>query len=412
MIRPIAIWVLLLFLSAGLARGQDNPYAIHDECYHYFELADKMVGNTENQAFEMANEALLKSAREHGDEKARTLYYVGRLRRASRLGRHSTDRVASNQAVESAFAELVAVSRETGFMQYYYYAYELVQNYYVNTRQESRAQQLMNEMMESALEDNDEYGLWQSQRYLAMLLMRQDDLLNARKHFREVVRVYGNTSDPTILRQSITRTCCDLADTYPVGSDSARFYYKKGEESAHLHSDTLRLLYYKAQLAALDKDRGHYNRYRDACLADPGFPELIRGGKELFSCAEKIIGGAQVGSFSASIDSLQTRQQLLYLRQLAITHERLDMTVWVGTKIILSLYADISRLNDMRLDELSFAYGNSEKAMNTLRETEERQKTALRWLIVFGVLLLVALGGSLLALIQSHFKNKQQSHNL
>ena len=140
------ISALILALAAALpCFAEGNPYAIDQQCYEYFRMAENLVDDLSNNAFEVANDALLKRAVECADEKARTLHYVGLLKRTTRLNRHNPDRLAGNNAVEAARRQLMTVASETGYMQYFYYAYELAQTYYVNTRQEGHAQNLLQE---------------------------------------------------------------------------------------------------------------------------------------------------------------------------------------------------------------------------------------------------------------------------
>ena len=79
------IFALAAFLPLA---GQNNPYEIDDECYKYFQEAENAVTDVTSDAFEKANKKLLEAAAEKGDEKARTLYYVEELKRASRMGQY------------------------------------------------------------------------------------------------------------------------------------------------------------------------------------------------------------------------------------------------------------------------------------------------------------------------------------
>lgn len=89
--------VILAVIAATFlpARGQNNPYGIDDTCFEYFRMAESLVPDLESDAFDYANEALLKRAQAVGDEKARTLHYVEKLKRTTRRktmwqGRKST----------------------------------------------------------------------------------------------------------------------------------------------------------------------------------------------------------------------------------------------------------------------------------------------------------------------------------
>lgn len=399
--------ILLLLGSAVIGlRAQDNPYSIDNECFEYFKIAERTVDDLKTTAFEIANEALLKKAVEKKDEKARCLYYTGALKRTSRLSKASNDRIAGNEAVDKAREQLKTVSKETGYMQYYYYAYDLSLTYYVNTRQEARAQQLMQEMMDAAMEEGDEYGFWSSLRFLSTLFQSQNDLLNARKYLLRFIELSRTSTDPAIRRQSITRPCCNLADTYPIGSDSARYYYKLAEEYSGTHTDTTLIHYYKAQLAAYDKIKADYIAHRDYCLSDPYTGTVVRGVQVFFRCVQDVVSGADLATFESRIDSLEYRQQIMFIRQLAIQHKRWDVAADAGDRAIATLQSDISRLNTLRMDEISAAYGNNELSMKLARE-ERRTRTTYTIILSLGVaILLIGLLAALMYIRNMKHKRK------
>lgn len=377
--KKFLLIVALLAVAFHSAPAQNNPYAIDDVCFEYFRMSESLVDDLSNDAFEIANDALLRRAQEIGDHKARTIYWVGQLKRTSRVARRMEDRIAGNMMVDKALQDLLTVARETGYSQYLYYGYELSQNYYINTRQEIRAQKLLQEMMDVATKNQDEYGLWQGQRYLAALYQRQNDLLNARQYLRRVIDTYTTTSSDIIRRQSLTRQCCDMGDTYLHGSDSARFYYRMGEKFARLHIDTLRLRFYKAQLAALEKKSREYYSYRDYCMEDPLFQSTIHGGDKFFMCADAILEGASMNDITQKANEVISRQQTGYLRDIAISYGRDDVSAWMANRIILTLYSDISKFNDMKTEEISVLMDSS--GMNAVLAREKRLITIL-WVVV------------------------------
>ena len=103
---------------------------------------------------------------------------------------------------------------------------------------------------------------------MVSLYTAMNDYVTAKKYILEGIRVYNDTDDPTVRRQSLTNAYCDLANTYPVLSDSMRIYIDKAYEVSMSHNDTLRCNYYLAVIAAFDKDVSRYTELRDRCLAD------------------------------------------------------------------------------------------------------------------------------------------------
>ena len=403
--------IALLLLLIGTARAfpglaQDNPYGIDALCYDYFMMAESLVGDTSNKAFEVANEALLKRALECEDQKARTLHYVEALKRTIRFARTDPKQLEANQKVEAARQEVMKVATETGYPQYFYYAFELTQTYFINTRQEGHAQNILQEMLRVAQEQKDEYGLWLGERFIATLYHNQNDHTNARKYFLEVIRIHEQTSNATIQRQSITRACCDLAETYPVGSDSARLFIRKAGEGARIHQDSLRFFYYSSQLAALDGKMPLYAHYRDLCLSDPNFMTAIKATPEYFECVEGISDGDMTAEhFSRKMGGLQYVQQLVFLRELAIRQKRWDIAAVAGNGVIGNLYSAISRMNAMRIDEVSAAHGNYELSMELAR-----QQRRSRIISSISLTLVIGLLGAILGFVLWRYRKLRTGH--
>lgn len=391
----LKLLTLTMFLAVATATAQNNPYDIDDECFKYFSKAEAAVNDFSTDEFEKANESLLQTAMAKGDQKARTLYYVGQLKRASRRGQKAprSERDKWNPVVEDARSELVKVSKETGYPQYYYYSYELAQTYYFNTGQQIAGMTTLTEMMETAKAEDDEYGMWQCMRYISQLYQRDNDLYTARKYLRRVVDMHLKTNDSMILRQSITRPCCDLADTYPVASDSARFYYSLGERKGDLRADTLRIRYYKAQLAAYDRDFKAYRAHRDFCLKDKTFTSSFRTGDVLFKCVDKLIDGQlSLEKDKKQLDTLYLSQQKNYLASLAGRFYVWDVSSYMRNKQYDYLLGSISRMNDQRLDEVAAQYGNY--LLNEELAAKSRQVNRITMLVT--MLLGIMLAGALL----------------
>ncbi len=399
--RPVCIAVLICSTLISVF-AQNNPYSIDDTCYEYYKMADKLVVDTNTDAFEIANNALLKRAQEVGDEKARTIFYVEKLKRVIRFARIEEDHQIGNEMVEKQRLETQQVSRETGFLQYFYYAQTLVQTYYINTRQEIHAMALLREMMDIAAREQNEYGLWQSNIYVAILYQRQNDIINARKHTRNAIDIYDNSSDPTIRRQSITRQCCDLADFYHENPDSARFFIRKAEETSLTHADTLRFRYYKALFAALDKDTETYSKHRDFCLSDQFMENMVAGSTDVLAYVDAILTKAPFEAIVPLAQQVASRPSMLYSRNLALAYNREDVAGWMGSFIIATLYHDLSALNDIKTEEMSAMMHDSRLNLQI-----ERQRTQILELWIAIAVMTVALLALSIYIATKKNKNKQ-----
>ena len=380
---------VILLLSAFLPlAAQNNPYEIDDICYESLQRAEQTVDDLNTDEFEQANARLLEQAIVRHDEKARTLYYVFALRRLCRKGEVATpeQRKQANDAVDHAFNVLLDVSRETGLTQYYYYSYDLTQNYYFGTGQISTAFTLLNKMLEDSEQENDEYGQWQALRFLAQVYQQQADVLNTRRYLTQCLELYHESRNPTIRRQPVTRIYCDLADTYDFENDSCRLYYNRAMQAAQAHLDTLRCAYYQAQIAAIDKQIPDYEAKRDFCLADPAFRSFFRTGPEMFACADAIIRNERPSV--TLLDTLHLSRQQQFVGRLAAQWGQPDLSLFMLRKLYKNMQSVLSKINDMRLEEASGHYETF--ALNRqLREKDEEVALATRLVVALLVIILV-----------------------
>ena len=153
--RTFSVLIALTALFSA-AVAQNNPYEIDDVCYQYFNKADMLAGQDgyEEYASKLLNAAIIK-----GDTKAQTLYYVAQLKDVIRRvpGNEPTTR-QQDESVLKAQEALKQVSEKLGYLQYYYYSYELVQNYFYNHGNPVRTMELVQEMQTTALKRGEPYG--------------------------------------------------------------------------------------------------------------------------------------------------------------------------------------------------------------------------------------------------------------
>ena len=386
--------LLTVLAAAFMAGAQDNPYAIDNECYTHFMIAENTVDDLSSDDFDLANQRLLSTAIAKHDEKARTLYYVEQLKRVIRLGRKApeSERRIWNEEVEKAREQLKVVARETGYTQYYYYSYDLAQTYYFNSNQQIRGMQLINQLMEESDSNGDEYGIWQCQRYLAALYQRIGDKTNEQAALKKVVDMYETTKDPLIRRQSVSRQYCDLADTYPVGSDSARLYYNKASERAILHMDTVRVRYYFSQLAALDKDIPAYRSHRDFCLAEKNLTVQFRSGDKLFQCVDKILGNRFTRADYPLLDSLYLDQQRAFMNELTERNGYWEASEHILKNMYSRSQNNLSTVDTQRLEEMNSQYDKLILDAKLARQSQQ----VTRITILVAVLLTIILVGALI----------------
>ena len=404
--KHLAAFLFAVLLAAFLPlAAQDNPYEIDDECYQYFQQAEQAVADVASDKFEKANALLLQTARVKGDEKARTLYYVGQLKRASRMGRAApeSERQRCNAEVDAAQQELMRVARETGYIQYYYYAFDLAQTYYYNTRQIQHAFDLLHEMILLSENEGDEYGMWQANRFLALLYQNLGDLGNTRLHLKRGLQMYEQSTDPAIRRQTVTRMYCDLADTYDIGTDSARLYYHRAWESSKQDLDTLRCTFYRALQSAFAGDLPGYRTDRDYCLAHPSFNTIFSTGGACLRSVDDILESKEPPQ--ARLDSIHVHKQRHFLGRLAYRYGLLNIAYNLTYAEASSNQSNLSSLSASRLDELSSQWEKSRMTADLATKSQQVARVSRLVAILLGVILL---GLLIFSLIHIHIMNQNR----
>ena len=395
-IRSIILALLVLALPMKAA-AQNNAYSIDDECYTYFRQAEGLVGKP---GFQEANNQLLKLARLKGDTKAETLYYVEELKNITKFP--STPE--NDAKVDEAHTRLKQVAKQFGLSQYYYYAYQLAKTYYYNNDKVSKSFALAQEMHQQAVADNDEYGIWCGDKYLASIYIDQDDFVSAKEFILDAINVFHNTSDPTIRRQSPTRLYCDLADTFPVGSDSVGFYVSKGFEMAKVHMDTLRCAFYRSKLAILEDNVPLYQEYRDFCLSDPLITQISSSAPAFFSFMDDVIAKKIYGREDEIIKLNKVRE----IKVIANVCERRgleDFAFNLEKKLVQKLEKRFSDINQSRLSELNITMGKATLSAD-LATTESKLSRVSKMVIILLVILLAA--SLLFSLIYIHNHRKSE----
>ena len=395
--RKFAI-ILSLLTTALFATGQNNPYSIDDECYKWFSIAEQYVDDFESDTFDEAQRNLLEISLRRKDTKAQNLYYVTQLKHTSRLAQRTRrqnlkdnvewDAAYWNQRMDQERETAQRIAKATGYTQYYYYASDLCQTYYFNTGQDVIAGDMLTAMMQEARESGDEYAMWKSLIYVSLLYKRVGDMSSTQKYLLEAVDIYENTSDETILRQGMTSQYCDLACTYPIGSDKARQNLIKAERSRLTQTDSLKVDYYKAQLAAWDGDAAEYRNLKYSCLAAPNFTYTITGGDYLFDCIDNILRGSSTGPFKNSIDSLHYHQQLNFTSSLAAKRGQWETASAILAEYVERLNNDITITNKQRLGQMTAEYENNRLQAELAAASQKVMRKTIWVAILLGVILL------------------------
>lgn len=390
----LIILVLAIFLPSAIC--QNNSYSIDDECYEYFKQAEALLGKP---GFDEVNEKMLATAKAKGDEKARTIYYAERLKHVTKLTptasksedpkAYELEKLRIDEDVKKAFEEAKIVSRETGYKQYYYYAYHLIRNYYFNTKQYGAMMDTILEMRETAIREGDEYGKWTSDKYMISMYLTYDDYKNAKKYLREALNIFETTSDTTILRQPIGYTYLEYAKCFPVGSDSMRMMVAKSAEVANSLQDTCRRDFYLANFALLDKDLNSYRLRRDDVLSSQYTSSISRTIPLYFRLTDAITDGSIV-RYDDQLNSLATYFEQQMLEQVAETWGYHKTALILEKSLTNRLRNTIGELNEISMSELEARYGNRILKAE-LDESEQKLKKTQKYLILAGAAVLLGI---------------------
>ncbi len=388
--------LILLLLAAALPlQAQNNPFGIDDECYEIYERVEGMVGTP---TFDATNAALYAKALEKKDKKAETLYYVQALKHLT----HNPATPENDAAIDNARETLKKVAREYGFSQYYYYSYNLSQIYYYNSDRVERTVELVKEMQANALKDNDEYGVWSGDKFLAQLYIEQNDYVSAKKHILHALKLYNDATSEALRRQSPSRLYCDLAGTYPIGSDSARICIMKGLNASKQHLDTLRCQYYLARLSALDGRKAEYARLRNTVKADPQFDKMWSKGRLTFSLIDSVFDGS-IEERADEVFGLNLLE-VKVIANLCELQGHKDLAFDLEKKLVVRLEQVLSTTNQSKLSELDVTMGKA--ALSADLAHKEKEISVISTLLI---ILLSILFGATAIFSAIHIRNLNKS---
>lgn len=377
------ILLLVMVLPASFTSAQNNPYGIDDECYVLFQRAETLAGFVSDEEFNLVNDSLLHTALSKRDNKAQVLYYVERVKHLNRRS------IKYEERLLKAFEELKTISLSFGYKQYFYYGYELVQNFYYNNGKPNTAIEMLQEMQAYAIEHNDAYGMWYSSRYLVALYLSMSDYISAKKYILQSIQVHNETDDPTVKRQSINRAYCDLADTYPVLSDSMRICVEKGFEKSIMRLDTIRSYYYMAVIAALDKNEKKYRELRDICMADDQLRVVSPTAGTMFHLIDEIIEGRIDEKDLNEIEALHRIREMKFVVNIAEIYGFENTAFRLEKHLMELLEQNFAKSNQLNLAELDAKMGNN---LLTADLAEKSQQLARRTLILTILVTAVLLG--------------------
>ena len=385
--KKIIVAALALFCGFAL-HAQNNPYEIDDACYRHFANSDLTLGTAEYRAHA---DSLLDRALAVGDKKAEVLYYVQELKDITRrLAAVENPTTADNMAVEEAKDMVLRLSEKYDYMQYYYYALEILQNYYYNHGQKSVAMRLAEDAHEYATRKHDEFGVWYTSKYLIALYREREDYITTRTYIKQALEQHERSNDRNIRRQSPCRLYCDLSDTYPVGSDSMYLYIHKAEKSATTRLDSARVRFFLAVEHALKREEAAYKALEEQCLGDKAFYRMRVAHPLFFDSVDKLMAGEDVDP-KMVVDTLVSSRNVKFLANIAEVYGNGRLAFDLEKQLVTRLERNLSKVGLANLAEMNAHLGNTTLSENLLSKERDLARTTTMVFILIAALLLALL---------------------
>ncbi|MDD5820325.1 MAG: HAMP domain-containing sensor histidine kinase [Bacteroidales bacterium] len=362
----------LLFLMEVQLGAQNNKYKIDDSCYAIYRQADSLLGKPEAAAL---IDKLEVQAKDVEDDKAYTLAAVLKLRNATRF--------SDEELVLECFKKVRQVAEETGFLQYYFYAYQLIGTYYFNKGMTPRGLDYLVQMHDEAERMDNDYGKWLSSKTLAEFYLADYRRNYAYKYFNETVHTYLTTDDPTIKVQSMTKVYVNLAFTSGFGTDRYDEYMDKALDAAKISVDTLLVYYGKACSAAMKGDKATYKNYRDMCLSNKLLPRAKKTAPEMFTLTDSAFAG-KWDVFQPALLETKRLEDLLYISDLAAAFGNL----WLLRDVYDNILQRVSSTYESQIAQ-SMAESQVMLENDTLNRSVIEQKTRLNRLMVVLIIVFV-----------------------
>lgn len=366
----------VVLLSALPLRAQNNIYKIDDSCYPLYMKADSLV--TTNLASEPID-ALMVQAEKVGDQKAQTLALVLKLRNANAL---------KNEEDLLKYLPLVqAKAQESGNMQYYFYAIQIVAVFYFNGGDKLKALDYAVQMHDTAVEMHNDYGIWQSSVFLSELYWTGYKKSRARLYLLECIDTFNNTEDQTIKSQSMTKVYYQLAFTYDWGSKEQLECIDKAEEYAKRNIDQMQVDFLRTLNAAIKKDVSGYRSLRDKLIDSPLLKRTHNQGYEILTMTDRFLAG----DWDIDVNNLPFHdrlENLTYLAALASSYGKTELTGAVYRRITNILAETYETEVSLALMETNVMLENDKLNKGIIEQKTRTNKilSALIFIIIAGII--------------------------
>ena len=291
--------LVITFMSLVSAEAQTNPYKINDELYVLYQEAFKH--RTSSACLPLAETLYRESVRKN-DKKAQcialgvpVIYYMSLI-----------DSVLIRKAVERQ----QKVSRENGYLQYYYFAGSNYIIWLLNNGYSLRALHYAQHLQNQAIADNHHYGFFTCLRAQGHIYNRRGDKENGGEYYKKALEYmldYLPEQDPASI-------CRNIIDYYvSFGSDSltqAMQYAEKALAYGKTYESKMRISLQVCEILFKMKRYEDFIQLYDSCqtvMAEKGVvvrqqPIVLNTYKAIlqndFDLAKKEAGKIQNNKFS------------------------------------------------------------------------------------------------------------------
>jgi len=373
---------VICFLALSFsALAQNNPYRIDDECYQGYLSLEKLVGQT---FFDDVFGSYITICDKKSDQKAKTLGYVLNLRNAISF--------KDDNKVEAARLDLMRQAKDSGYMQYYSYAFTNTATYYFNTQRKDKTISLLEELNKESIANNDAYGRWSAVRYLGNIYFETHDYVTSRRLLLQALDIYQKSNDATVKAQSLCKLYTDLAWTYDFDSDSVALFLNKAATSQKVRIDTVRTNVSQAFLASLGRNWNNYYKIRSKIdLDDKDLLSVNQEGPQMLIILDEFMRGHYDQAQQKS-EGLNETFNLRLLSALARKYGKNDLALFWYDRYVSKINQDIFAVNESLLAEMRTLLDNDKLNIELLEKTRalNKQRTLQLYLLI-GALLIGAI---------------------
>lgn len=256
-VKLVCLGICAVFLCGEVTsvQAQNNPYKIRDELYPIYQRGAKYRVSAEGLRIA---DSLFAEAVRLNDKKAQclalvipTYYYVS---------------VAKYGELQKACDKLRKYARKNGFLQYFYFAYSQEIIFLLNQKRSMLALQKVEDMKNSAFDDNNSYGIFTSFRTAGHIYIVRINYQMALEQYQMALD-YAKENLPG---QSLAPIYLNIAVTYNYlqNPQKALEYIELALKTAQTDEDRVTARQTKCTVLYNMEDKEHFDECYEECMED------------------------------------------------------------------------------------------------------------------------------------------------